>query len=155
MFGGKVHVVASPELMNSLHRQPKVVSFWFFEAHFTSLLGGMSKRSAGNLAANLEPKSIDPGLLVEGLKRTQHAMSPQGGMTEMNRGAADVTKSRLDDLLKSPSKGGEKVDLWAWTQHEITVATTECVYGPENPYRDPEVESGFWYVKWVLSNELC
>lgn len=31
-----------------------------------------------------------------------------------------------------------------WVQHEITVATTECVYGPSNPYRDSEIEKAFW-----------
>ncbi|CAG8956289.1 hypothetical protein HYFRA_00003669 [Hymenoscyphus fraxineus] len=146
IFGGKVHIISSPELMHPLHRQPKAASFWFFEAHFTSTLGGMSKRSSRNLAANLEPESSETGLLVEGLKKIQFALSPQGGMLAMNRRAAEVTKSRLDGICATSRdrEVSRKVDLWAWTQHEVTVATTECIYGPQNPYRDREVENGFW-----------
>lgn len=143
MFGGKVHIVSSPELMHSLHKVPKAVSFWFMEAQFTTLLGGMSKRSSSNLLANLNPDSRDSSLLIEGLKVTQQAMSPQGGVEDMSRAAAEVTARRLDALSK-PEGGGRNVDLWAWVQHEMTVATTESVYGPANPYRDERVEAGFW-----------
>jgi len=51
----------------------------------------------------------------------------------------------MDEMQR---KGKMVVDLVAWIQHEITIATTEAVYGPGNLYRDPEVESGFWYVLW-------
>ena len=141
MFGGKVHVISSSDLMHSLHRQPKVASFWFLEAQFTAKLGGMSKRSTNKLVDNLSPETMDPSLLIEGLKVTQQAMSSQGGMEEMLRVAADVTKSRLDDMSK---RFENTIDLWVWTQHEITAITTESVYGPGNPYRDPVVEAGFW-----------
>ncbi|KAF2475216.1 cytochrome P450 [Lindgomyces ingoldianus] len=143
MFGGKVHVVSSGELMHSLHKLPKSVSFWFMEAKFTTQLGGMSERSSASLTANLHPESRDSSLLIEGLKATQHAMSPQGGVEDMNRAAAKVTKERLDELLSKP-ESRRNVDLWAWVQHEITVVTTESVYGPANPYRDEKVEVGFW-----------
>ncbi|KAF2121684.1 cytochrome P450 [Lophiotrema nucula] len=142
MFGGKVYVVSSPDLMHSLHRQPRVVSFWFIEGQFTTLLGGMSKASADALQANLGAADRESSLLVEGLKVTQQAMSPQGGMEEMNRRAAAVVRTRLDELQETG--GTNRVDLWGWIQHEITIATTESIYGLGNPYRDPKVESAFW-----------
>ena len=42
MAGGRVYVVSSPDLVLSLQRQPKTVSFWFIEGKFTAMLGGMS-----------------------------------------------------------------------------------------------------------------
>ena len=36
------------------------------------------------------------------------------------------------------------IDLWLWVRHEMTMATTEAVYGPMNPYRDVEAEKGGW-----------
>jgi hypothetical protein len=141
MFGGKVHVISSSNLVHSLHRQPKVVSFWFLEAQFTTKLGGMSESSTKKLVDNLSPESNHPSLLIEGLKVTQQALSPHAGMDQMLRVAADTTKNRLDGMLK---RLGTTIDLWAWTQHEITVITTESVYGPANPYRDAAVEAGFW-----------
>ncbi|KAH7132576.1 cytochrome P450 [Dendryphion nanum] len=142
MFGGKVHIVGSSELMSSLQKQPHAISFWFMEALFTTLLGGMSQRSSSNLQANLSPGSHDSSLLLEGLKVTQQAMSPRGGLEAMIRTAADVILAGLDAL--SYTNNRKNIDLWAWTQHEITIATTEAVYGPSNPYRDNEVEKGFW-----------
>jgi hypothetical protein len=142
MFGSTVYVISSPELMHSLHRQPRVISFWFMEGQFISLLGGMSPTSADALQANLGAADRDSSLLVEGLKITQLAMSPQGGMEGMARRAADVAAARLNDLTRAGRAA--HVDLWAWVQHEITVATTESVYGTGNPYRDPKVEAAFW-----------
>lgn len=147
ILGSKTHITTSPDLIQAVHRQPKVASFWFFEAHFASLLGGVNKSSSKNFAANLEPESKEPSLLVEGLKKIQHAMSPQGGINEMNRTAARITKSWLDE---TEVKVWKVVDLWDWVQHVITIATTESAYGDENPYRDEKVESGFWYVYSIL-----
>ena len=142
MFGGYVYVISSPELMHSLHRQPRIISFWFIEGKFTIQLGGMSDAAADVLQANLGADDKNASLLIEGLKATQHAMSLQGGREEMNRRASAVMKSRLgevDALGVSTS-----IDLWKWVQHEITVATTESIYGNANPYRNPKVESAFW-----------
>lgn len=143
MFGGKVYVIGSPELMHSLHRHPKTVSFWFVEAHFTSKLGNMSKSSAKDLIANLEPGSEkEKADFVEGLHLIRQAMSPQGGMDDMSRVAANITKRQLDIIQERKER--HRVDLWDWVQHDITLATTEAVYGPGNPYRDPKVAQGFW-----------
>jgi hypothetical protein len=147
MLGGRVHIIGSPELMHTLHKHPQTVSFWYLEAKFTTQLGAMTKETAKSFAANLEPNAQEPNIvMMEGLKATHSAMTPQGGMDEMNRVAASVTKTRLDGLIRAiQSKKTAPVDLWEWVQHEITVATTECVYGVHNPYRDPKVEAGFWY----------
>jgi hypothetical protein len=135
--------------MQSLQRFPQTVSFWYLEAQFTVQLGAMSKETAKLMTTNLEPGAQQPNtLMMGGLKATHQAMTPLGGIDEMNRVAAMITKMRLDDLASQGSQqsGMHAIDLWEWVKHEITVATTECVYGAKNPYRDPKVESGFWYV---------
>ncbi|KAF7939898.1 uncharacterized protein EAE98_000025 [Botrytis deweyae] len=144
MFGGKVHIVGSPELISSLQRQGKTASFWYLEARFTAELGGLSRNGMKKLVANLEPASEKPSLLIEGLKATQQAISPLGGVDDMIRVAAENIQARLDNLASETGDIKLTTDLWAWVQHEITVATTESVYGPENPYRDSKVETGFW-----------
>jgi hypothetical protein len=115
--------------MNSLHRQAKALSFWYLEARFTAELGTLSPAASKKLVANLEPASKDRSLLIDGLKATQQAVSPVGGLDEMIRLAADTTKMRLDSLANVENER-LAVNLWGWIQHEITVATTESVYGP-------------------------
>ncbi|TGO51343.1 hypothetical protein BCON_0163g00240 [Botryotinia convoluta] len=144
MFGGKLHIVGSPELINSLQRQGKTASFWYLEALFTAELGGLSRDGMKKLVANLEPASEQPSLLIDGLKATQQALSPLGGVDDMIRVAAENIQDRLDNLANEAGDINLNTDLWAWVQHEITVATTESVYGPENPDRVSKVEAGFW-----------
>lgn len=39
----------------------------------------------------------------------------------------------------------ETVDMFSWVQRSITRASTDTIYGPsKNPFRDQEVEDGFW-----------
>lgn len=142
MFGGNVYIVKSPDLLYSLQRQPKSLSFWKFEAEFSAKLGGMPKSTADKLFAGLSPKEFnEANYIVDGLKHTKAALSSHDGMDEMLQVVATVTNT---DLGKLHADGRQTVDLFAWVQHEITMATTEAVYGPANPYRDPAVEHGFW-----------
>ncbi|PQE30997.1 cytochrome p450 protein [Rutstroemia sp. NJR-2017a WRK4] len=138
-----MHIIGSAELMNSLHRQAKTLSFWYLEARFTAELGTLSPAASKKLVANLEPASKARSLLINGLEVTQRAVSPVWGLDEMIRIAADTTQVRLDSLARVENEG-LTVNLWNWIQHEITVATTESVYGSANPYRDSKVEAGFW-----------
>jgi TnpA family transposase len=101
----------------------------------------MSARAAKVLHANMGATDQDSSLMIEGLKVTQNAMSPQGGMQDMNRRAANVTKFRLNNI--TDAKGASNVNLWTWIEHELTVATTKSVYREGNPYRDPKVEAAF------------
>lgn len=95
------------------------MSFWFIEGKFTAMLGGMSTDATDILQVMMPGEAID----------------------EMNRTAAYATTSALDRFEES--KHTRQIDLWVWVQHEITVATTKCVYGPSNPYRDSEIEKAF------------
>ncbi|KAJ8063817.1 hypothetical protein OCU04_007676 [Sclerotinia nivalis] len=144
MFGGKIHIVGSTELMHSLQRQGKTASFWYLEARFIAELGGLGRDASRKLVADLEPASEKPSLLINGLKATQKAMSPVGEVDDMIRIGAKVIQARLDNLADEAGNNNSNTDLWAWVQHEISIATTESVYGPANPYRDPKVETGFW-----------
>jgi len=106
------------------------------------MLGGMSTDATDILLENVKPGSDGSSLLVEGLKVTHQVMMPGEAIDEMNRTAAHATTSALDRFEES--KHTRRIDLWMWVQHEITVATTECIYGPSNPYRDSEIEKAFW-----------
>jgi hypothetical protein len=51
-------------------------------------------------------------------------------------------KRYFDELQDTPS-----LDLYRWIRNMITVSSTRATYGPlNNPYNDPEVVNGFWYV---------
>lgn len=142
MPGSRLYILNSPDLVLSLQRQPNVVSFWFIEAQFTARLGGMSREASEKLQANLRKGENERSLLIRGLKATHQAMMPGEGVNWMIRVAAQTIVKRLD-AIKCTNKT-QSLNLWHWVRHEITIITTESVYGPLNPYRDPEIESAFW-----------
>lgn len=51
-------------------------------------------------------------------------------------------KTYFDKLKDTPS-----LHLYGWVRNMITVSSTRATYGLlNNPYNDPEVVNGFWYV---------
>lgn len=60
----------------------------------------------------------------------------------MNVAMAQNLKNSFEALVSKP-----KISLMQWLKHELSFATTEAVYGPQNPFRDPAVEAAFWYAK--------
>ncbi|KAF2112222.1 hypothetical protein BDV96DRAFT_581378 [Lophiotrema nucula] len=65
MFSGNVYVVTLPELIYSLQRQPKSLSFWYFEALFTSKLGGLSQTGTDGCFRGVKLDSTDESPLIK------------------------------------------------------------------------------------------
>ena len=98
MPGARLYVLNSPELISSLQRQPKIASFWFIEAKFTALLGGMSKEASEVLLKNLGANQPGRSLLIEGLKATHQAMMPGEELNRMIRVASQDIAMALDEF---------------------------------------------------------
>lgn len=61
-----------------------------------------------------------------------------------------MNRSMIREVVKlfnqlQPDKGESKTPkLYTWLRDAITTATTRSVYGPMNPYDDPEIVDAFW-----------
>jgi cytochrome P450 len=59
-----------------------------------------------------------------------------------------ANKNMVNNLVKSvdelASTNGKTFDLYAWVKHSIAIASTDAVWGPKNPIRDPANEAAFW-----------
>lgn len=139
-----MYMVNSPKLVKSLQRHPKIVSFWYVEAKFTAMLGGMSKAASTKISENVKNESTGRSLLIDGLRATHKAMQPGAGVQRMLHATVGSTCSRHDQL-KSTS-GALDVDLWEFVKEDTTIATTDSVYGLSNPYQDRKIRRAFWYV---------
>lgn len=141
MFGSNVYVIRSPELVYSIQRQPKSLSFWYFEAHFTAILAGFSEAAAAACVQGVRPEATEECPIIELLKDTKTALSPNG---DLNRMTAVATKAMHDGLEGLLGKRGQPIDLESWIRHEVLIATTDAVYGTGNPYHKAKVQAGFW-----------
>ncbi|KAL8746543.1 MAG: hypothetical protein Q9190_001461 [Brigantiaea leucoxantha] len=63
------------------------------------------------------------------------------GIKKMLRVTGEGTITALFRLESDAKR--TRIDLWNWVQHTICIITTDSVYGPQNPYRDPQVENAF------------
>ena len=142
MPGGQLYVVNSPELVLSVQRHPKTLSFWFIEAKFSAILGGLSSKTEDILRSNVHGELGKTGLFLDGMKAAHKAIMPGDRMDQMSRVAVKMIAESLDKLERD--EAFQHIDLWKWVEHEMLLATTGAFYGPGDPYQDPEVENGFW-----------
>lgn len=104
---------------------------------------GTSKTANDILSTNINGDEGFWGYSITFYKAIHAALSPGPGLDEMNRTMARRVTASIDQLFSQPN-GGKVVKLFEFVKHEITLATTDSVYGPQNPFKDPKVEKGLW-----------
>lgn len=71
------------------------------------------------------------------------ALAPGTGLDEMNCIMIQNIAAFLDKLVSLGEKP-TNVQLGKWIRNAVTLATTDAVDGPQNPFKDQAVEDGFW-----------
>lgn len=138
---GRVYIINSADLAASVQRNPLKISFWQVENVFTGTLVGLSSSASKVLAANFHSNDGHPSYSREGISNV-HATLRSG--EELNT----TTKVALELLVSTLEKLGPKitgpVDLQQCITGALMTSVTGSVFGPQNPYRDPEVTRSFW-----------
>ena len=66
-------------------------------------------------------------------------LHPGPELDAMNRVMAERVMEAVDGV-----RAPKTVRLFEFVRREITRATTDSVYGPKNPFKDPEISEAFW-----------
>ncbi|KAI1815748.1 cytochrome P450 [Poronia punctata] len=141
--GQKMYVVTDPELVQTVQKQHKTLAFPPIEAKFASTVCGTSQEAQNILAQNVNGDEGDFGLSMESYAAMRAALKPGPELDDMNRAMIREITASLDDL--KPAKGqARRIGLYAWLRETITRATTRSVYGPMNPFEDPDIVDAFW-----------
>lgn len=74
------------------------------------------------------------GFLPAYINAIHPTLSAGPALDELNEKAIQVITRSLDKLV---SNGSTKVKMFEWVRQELLLATTDGVYGPANPLRDP------------------
>jgi hypothetical protein len=119
----------------------KILAFPPLEAMAAKNICGSSKVANDILNNNVNGDDGPWGYSITHYPAVRTPLLPGPGLDAMNRVMAQKVAASIDGM-----KHKQKVKLFAFISHEITLATTDSVYGPQNPFRDPEVEESFWYV---------
>ncbi|KAI1085984.1 cytochrome P450 [Rostrohypoxylon terebratum] len=136
--GTRLYVVNSISLIPVVQRQFRTLSFTAIEAAVAKNVIGVSKRTNDIISSNV---TDDQGYLMSFARYIHPTLSAGSSLDAMNRRAVQVI---ADSLEKWAEEGPTNVKMFQWIRHELVRATTESVYGPQNPFRDPEMEKA-WY----------
>ena len=137
-----MYIVTSPALIQAVQKQPKKLAFPPIEAKFASRVCGSSPEAQEILMKNVNGDQGDWGLSMEAYAAIKDALAPGAELDAMNRIMVQNVASSLDDLEAAGTS--TRVGLAQWLRTTITKATTNSVYGPQNPYRNEDVQNGFW-----------
>jgi hypothetical protein len=120
----------------------KALAFEPIVAAATSSMAECSAETLAKINTNLDGSEGPRGYVLTFSKAIHSALVPGAALDFMNRIMIQDIASSADRLAE---KGPVTVNLCEWLRHELTMATTNAVYGPGNPYTDPAVEQAFWY----------
>lgn len=143
--GQNMYVVTTPDLIQKVQKQHKVLAFPPVEAKFASTVCGVSTETQALLLQNVNGDEGDFGLSVESHAAMRAALKPGQQLDEMNRAMIHEIAVSLDQLDPGNAKT-RQIDLYGWLRDIITAATTKSVYGPMNPYDDKAIADAFWQV---------
>lgn len=141
VLNGKIYVVTSPQLVNAVNRNSKVLSFNPFIAQLGKRITGHDEATSQTVQHNLTGEN-GTGYVIEVHDGTVTALAPGKNLETMTETMLREAWIYLDKL-----KDDHEIDLFTWTQHMVTLCSTRAIYGPENPFnRDPKLLGSFWFV---------
>lgn len=139
-----MYVVTSLELIHAIQKQPKNLAFPPVQAYFVSKMCGDNAEAHKVLMNNVNGDEGDWGMSMDSYAAIRSALLSSPDLDQMNRVMIQSIAASLDSLEVPANKA--KVKLAKWLRSNVTLATTNSIYGPQNPFNDVSVADAFWYV---------
>jgi hypothetical protein len=118
-----------------------MLAFMPMIAKASILVSRFSKTGADIINTNINGEDGDWGYVNTFHDAIQPAVLPGRGLDATNRMMLGLVASQFDEQAKFQK---QKVNLSRWVQHQITLATTNSIYGSGNPFKDSGIEQAFW-----------
>ncbi len=101
----------------------------------------VSRKSIDALSQNIE--GIGHWGFREETMKTVHATMAHG--ENLEKITQEMLRSLIPQLaISHVGSVPRKEELFTWMKRIVTRASTDAIYGDDNPFRDPRVEDGFW-----------
>lgn len=135
--GTRMYIVNSPSLVAATQRLYKTISFAAIEAQITDSILLVSKNGKDVIRSGLMEDDSYTGAFAAAV---HPATRPGANLDAMNRVALQTIAASLDELQ---AEGPKSTTLFGWIRNQLTLATTDGVYGPHNPLRDQKVRESW------------
>ena len=143
--GQKMYIVTTLDLIQTIQKLPKVLAFPPIEAKFSSRVCGSSVEAHNIVMKNVNGDEGNWGPSAEFYEAMRHTLKPGAALDHMNRLMMQSVAASLENL-RTEAGSQVKIRLSEWLRDSVTTATTDSVYGPQNPFKDKDVVDAFWYV---------
>ncbi|KEF57613.1 uncharacterized protein A1O9_05531 [Exophiala aquamarina CBS 119918] len=144
----KTYVVVDPGLAASVQRASKALSFNPIIPEVTQRVLGLDDQTKKIVATNIDRDGSVRGFYPDVQDTIYSTLTPGGALDDLNLRAYTEFSNMLDsdaEELMSEKLKSREVDLMAWVQHIVTIATARFLYGPKNPITmHPNLEQAFW-----------
>lgn len=143
MPGGRMYIINSPDLVIAVQRNAKAFSSAPFAAKYAARVVNLSKETEAIWFNNVEGEEEGGSLFIDGMKAMQASLTP--GSSDLHH----MVEAMLQSFLKpcqpiNDEPKRRKLRLMAWLRDELTLAATDAIYGPMNPFAARNVRDGFW-----------
>jgi hypothetical protein len=129
----RLYIVHAPNLIQSIQNKANAQTFIPNLLDFGMLFSGLSTESQHTLRTAF-------GLKGNGFTMSVHKYLLSGPSLKIaTKAAVERLTASLPNSFARSGGGG----LQEMVRHELTLALTGAIYGPENPYDDPEVEASW------------
>jgi hypothetical protein len=128
-----MYVISSPELIQSVLRNPRTFPFEPMVIESTNRVFDISKDGT-KIVANKD--------YIDSVHKFVHeTMLPGPPLNQMN-GNALKTEARLLNSIENGSK--KRIKLYRWIRDCVTLSGADALYGPENPVKNSKMIDMLW-----------
>ncbi|KAK8062701.1 cytochrome P450 [Apiospora hydei] len=138
--GSRLYIVNDTSLIPVLQRQVRTLSISPIMVRIFSHFMGVSRPALDIMGR--DPVE-DHGFVHEITLETVKGLAPGLNLDDLNSKAVSILNASLEH---APSR----VKIFQWASHEIMMATTSAVYGPQNPFNDPAVRAAYYKLEGGL-----
>ncbi|KAK8043983.1 hypothetical protein PG993_004007 [Apiospora rasikravindrae] len=124
---------ANIPLIAAVQKQYHALSWYPLMGSAISWIAGTSKDINELMARDVDTEA---GFLVGINKASFPALAPGPSLDAMNTAAIGSFADVIDSLA---IRGPRQILLLPWVRSQIFLGTTDAIYGPHNPFRDPSV----------------
>ncbi|EMC93770.1 hypothetical protein BAUCODRAFT_210021 [Baudoinia panamericana UAMH 10762] len=142
VFSSRIYVLATPAWAQAMHKNFKTLSFNTLIVQAMKMVFDMDEASMNTISRN--PNGEDgtrEGILLEmhDLMFTSFVQS----IDEMNANFLKCWAPHINPLATHGKT--ETISLWYWLRHHFSIASTDSLYGPQNPLAlNPGLEDDVW-----------
>ncbi|KAK1974705.1 cytochrome P450 [Colletotrichum cereale] len=142
IFNFKFYVIEDRKFFSAIQRNARTLSFVPFAVKASQNFSG-----SGDEAARLQDH-LEGGPGAKEFDRVQRATLAAGpDLDDLSYTATQVKLDMVEALLRDAGRSSDsavRVDLFAWVRRAVVMSTTEGMFGPLNPFKNPEHEADFW-----------